>query len=373
VRCCRSTLPAHCSRNYPRRELGEDIKKNGLIESITITGSAKAWGLARHAQLLDGRNRLDAMELVGMFPFTAAGNPSVHLRQRRQSLWQATGWQTSRSLYVCHSANLRRRHLNREQKQQLIDQLLKADPQRSNRAIARVAQSSDVTVGSRRDKLEAAGEIPEVGATTGLDGRTRRVERVVAAVPRHDNSKIREEASETVTRLRRRAVERTIEIATDSSLAAGGKIQQPIISVPIQNNLPPSQTEAVLRAQIDMPGSFQEDVASDSPPEQEFQAVGTVVTYGQTLYVSTGEQFLEEVLRMVEQQQPTLTAVPLDKRLRWFQSMMEKMQIEGEVTLPDGTRTVPVSDLPEIAKRGSFEFRMGDVAPGERLGASAWS
>ena len=26
-----------------------------------------------------------------------------------------------------------------------------------------------------------------------------------------------------------------------------------------------------------------------------------------------------------------------------------------------------------VKKMGSFEFRMGDVAPGERLGASAWS
>ena len=46
------------------RSLGEDIKKNGLKESITL------WSMkpeeSESAVILDGCNRLDAMELVGI-------------------------------------------------------------------------------------------------------------------------------------------------------------------------------------------------------------------------------------------------------------------------------------------------------------------
>src|SRR5262249_61650559 len=64
-RSWRSILPIHpAAELFPLmspdelRELGEDIKKRGLQIPILIRGD----------ELLDGRNRLDAMELVGV-PF----------------------------------------------------------------------------------------------------------------------------------------------------------------------------------------------------------------------------------------------------------------------------------------------------------------
>jgi hypothetical protein len=59
----RDVLPIHpAAELFPMmteaelRELGEDIKKNDLHEGVVIFDG----------QLLDGRNRLDAMELVGI-------------------------------------------------------------------------------------------------------------------------------------------------------------------------------------------------------------------------------------------------------------------------------------------------------------------
>jgi hypothetical protein len=49
-----------------RRELGENIRQHGLYEPIILTsGEGKTDDPANYS-LLDGRNRLDAMELVGI-------------------------------------------------------------------------------------------------------------------------------------------------------------------------------------------------------------------------------------------------------------------------------------------------------------------
>jgi molybdopterin synthase catalytic subunit len=50
------------------KELGEDIKKNGLVEKIKIIDKTDHNDLAANQVLIvvDGRNRLDAMEMVGI-------------------------------------------------------------------------------------------------------------------------------------------------------------------------------------------------------------------------------------------------------------------------------------------------------------------
>jgi ParB-like chromosome segregation protein Spo0J len=50
------------------RALGEDIRANGLRSPIVLHRDDKPREDARRYTLLDGRNRLDAMELVGI-PF----------------------------------------------------------------------------------------------------------------------------------------------------------------------------------------------------------------------------------------------------------------------------------------------------------------
>lgn len=70
--------------------------------------------------------------------------------------------------------NLARRHLTREQKQRLVDYFLKANPEKSDRAIGKDAGVDHRSVAPRRQKLEASGEIPQLPTRTGADGKTRK-------------------------------------------------------------------------------------------------------------------------------------------------------------------------------------------------------
>src|SRR5438477_1409050 len=88
------------------RELGEDIVANGLREPATL---AKVGG---ELVLLDGRNRLAAMELVGLRTVTDAGVLDD---------WFYTVPAEPRDPYAyVISANIHRRHLTMGQKHELI-------------------------------------------------------------------------------------------------------------------------------------------------------------------------------------------------------------------------------------------------------------
>ncbi len=67
--------------------------------------------------------------------------------------------------------NLNRRHLTREQKQNLINYFLKADPEQSNKSIAKKTGSTKETVKSQREKLESRGEIRPLEIVKGQDGK----------------------------------------------------------------------------------------------------------------------------------------------------------------------------------------------------------
>ena len=142
--------------------LGEDIKTVGLRVPIVLCKGDGYESLA----LLDGRSRLDAMERVGTeivkdgkldycaFPYEVyEGDPYA----------------------FAVSANLHRRHLTAEQKRKLIAVLLKAQPSKSNREIARQAKASPTTVGEVRSTVQV-GQLPE--KTIGRDGKARPAQRI---------------------------------------------------------------------------------------------------------------------------------------------------------------------------------------------------
>lgn len=114
-------------------ETGADIKANGLKQPVDIR---RLYGSV--LEVLDGRNRLEAMEQAGI-----AARPEDF---RELKLDDAGA--------VLHimSMNVHRRHLSPEQKRQVIAALLKADPTQSNRQIAKVAHADDKTVGKQRAK-----------------------------------------------------------------------------------------------------------------------------------------------------------------------------------------------------------------------------
>ncbi|MCF6100351.1 ParB/Srx family N-terminal domain-containing protein [Mesorhizobium muleiense] len=143
------------------RELAADIKANDLRLPVIIwhDDDGTEW-------LLDGRNRLDALELIGEKLITPDGKLSVY------------DYHTDKAdrgdpyAYVI-SLNIKRRHLTAEQKRDLIAKLLKAGPERSNRQIAGVVKASHVTVGKVREEMEATGQVDQLTKTVGADGKAR--------------------------------------------------------------------------------------------------------------------------------------------------------------------------------------------------------
>jgi hypothetical protein len=168
----RAVLPVHpAAELFPPmsdaelHELGDDIKRNGLRNPVTIHVDDK--GVER---LLDGCNRLDAMEKAGL-AIVSDGigdlNPDVVQIQSVQG-------NIDPIRYVL-SVNIHRRHLTADQKRDLIAKVLKANPEGSNRQIAEQLKVDHHKVASVRAEREATGEIPPVEKTKGKDGKKRRV------------------------------------------------------------------------------------------------------------------------------------------------------------------------------------------------------
>ena len=150
--------------------------------------------------LIDGRSRLDALAKLGLVgPKHPKGrHETPHHYARRPPLtitWpeceeddqapffpsSEEGWfqfheglKTDADVYECVLAlNVQRRHLNAEQKRDLIVKLLKLQPERSNRWLAAQLKVDHKTLGVVRRDLEATGEIPHFERTVGADGKTR--------------------------------------------------------------------------------------------------------------------------------------------------------------------------------------------------------
>jgi hypothetical protein len=98
------------------RELADDIKKNGLRHKIDLCCYA------------DGKEYvLDAMELLGWNLLTA--NSQLDHKYQRQTLGAPGALAAPPAIRAwVISTNIRRRHLNQEQKREMLAKLLKADP-----------------------------------------------------------------------------------------------------------------------------------------------------------------------------------------------------------------------------------------------------
>jgi hypothetical protein len=149
-------------------ELGKDIAENGLRHDCVFYGGEKRpensaeksrkrveAKIAGELPLLDGRNRFSATERRGgrierviEGAMVVYGDPYA---------------------YVI-SANIHRRHLTAEQKRDLVTELLKAKPERSDRSIAKATKSSPTFVGKVRAEAEEAGTVSTVDTRTGDDG-----------------------------------------------------------------------------------------------------------------------------------------------------------------------------------------------------------
>ena len=179
----RAHLPVHPAADiFPLlaeaelRELAADIEAHGL------RAPPVAWSPVGHEHgpvLLDGRNRLDALALLGLLYAT---DGLLYLRT-----WTGTKWAELSGCLLHYedvhgvdpyalvlSYNIHRRHLTGEQKRELIAKLLKAKPEASNVAVAKQVRAGDKTVASVRRELEANSEIPNKPARVEASGRKAR-------------------------------------------------------------------------------------------------------------------------------------------------------------------------------------------------------
>lgn len=162
----RDVLPVHpAAELLPRmscfdlKELGDDIAANGQHTPIILLLADDGT-----EQLLDGVNRLDAMERAGIaIVKDGAFNHDQVLHQHVRA-------NTDPYRFVL-SVNLYRRHLTNEQKTQLIGKLLELKPAASDRMIASMTGTSHPTVAKVRGEMAAGGKITTSETRTDKRGR----------------------------------------------------------------------------------------------------------------------------------------------------------------------------------------------------------
>jgi hypothetical protein len=130
-------------------ELVADIKANGQHARIIL----------KDGMILDGRNRYRACLALGIEPSFAC---------------EAYSDQITDPLAYVIGANIRRRHLNAEQKHQALVELVKASPEKSDRTLAKEAGTAHTTVARARKRAEATGAVAPVEKRTGADGKARK-------------------------------------------------------------------------------------------------------------------------------------------------------------------------------------------------------
>jgi hypothetical protein len=181
------------------KALAEDIKKNGLQTKIVMWTDS----YSRPLELVDGRNRLDALALMGWLRpreiKRKKGESDEQYRRRvnhycpievvlpeeclvgldlngDEDVFAECGDPYAAAL----SFNVQRRHLTAEQRREVIAKVLKAKPEQSNRQIAKQVRADDKTVATVRRELESTAEIPQLENTIGLDGKTRKAKKAGA-------------------------------------------------------------------------------------------------------------------------------------------------------------------------------------------------
>jgi hypothetical protein len=192
ARSWRDVLPVHPAADLSPlmgedelRELAADIKKNCLSMPI-MTWSADPSvrdGLQKHFEkktlpknlyLLDGRNRLDAVELNGVKLVTDDGKFDWYALYDKTVGGLLHISKDNDPYAAAISLNIHRRHLTAEQRRELIAKVLKARPEQSNRQIAKQVKADDKTVAKVRTELQANSDIPNKTERTEASGRKAR-------------------------------------------------------------------------------------------------------------------------------------------------------------------------------------------------------
>jgi hypothetical protein len=186
----RAHLPVHpAAERFPLmsetdpaafKDLVDDIKVKGLIEPLGF------WNVDGQF-LLDGRNRLDALAALGLLYETEDHHLGIkkwtgkkwsdHPAGRFGFAIDTRGYSVGDPYAIALSLNVHRRHLNAEQKRDLIAKFVVANPELSDRQLGKMANASKNTAASVRDELESRGQIDHVGTRTDSKGRKQPAKR----------------------------------------------------------------------------------------------------------------------------------------------------------------------------------------------------
>lgn len=165
-------------------QLAADIQKNGLLQPVTICAPIIPGGGT--PVLIDGRNRLDALERLGKIRVV---NDKVEFAGWNQGQWLSLSHATHIVKLDCKlahddpyayvaSLNIHRRHLSKEQKREAVAKILAANPGVSDRRIGKVVGVDGKTVAGVRAAMERRAEIPHVSLVTDTKGRQQPVGKV---------------------------------------------------------------------------------------------------------------------------------------------------------------------------------------------------
>lgn len=139
-------LPPLTDQEYA--DLKADIVANGIEQSIIVDDLG---------QIIDGHHRAQIAEELGLdYPVEVRVIDSEDAKRD-----------------LALRLNVHRRSLTREQKRELLANLIKASPEKSDRQHAAAAGVDHKTAGAVRDELEGRGEIPHVDERTDTLGRNQ--------------------------------------------------------------------------------------------------------------------------------------------------------------------------------------------------------
>jgi DNA-binding Lrp family transcriptional regulator len=161
--------------------LGKDIAEHGLRHHLIfycdrVKKNRNDYPRPDEMILLDGRNRLVAMECAGISLFndkTGAFEPdaAVDYEDPVKIIWRGIGADEDFDPYAyVISTNVHRRHLSIEDKEKIAADVLKARPERSNREVAKMVKLSHPKIAKIRRGLEEAGMVETVTTIVGSDG-----------------------------------------------------------------------------------------------------------------------------------------------------------------------------------------------------------
>jgi hypothetical protein len=164
-----------------QKQIALDIERNGMLNPIEflIDGDyePEADAADERIGMLDGRNRLDALDRLGYRfahppergPLRRSSDGEVEELFCRYVHANEVPYPFERVV----SLNITRRHLSTAQKRDVIAALLHDMPESSNRELARTVGADDKTVGAVRRHLEELGQLVPQEVTIGRDNRAR--------------------------------------------------------------------------------------------------------------------------------------------------------------------------------------------------------